>query len=384
MKIFINAVALKVAGGKSVLSNFLKAISKEGRGHTYYVFLPDDPIYHEFRTVPHMHMFPTPNFFNKPYFRYFIDHIYLPAKIRSIKPDAVFSMGNVSLPISTAPQILLFHMPHPLYPDSAYWQRIGMRKKYFDFLISQITRKFKYASVIAAQTEAAKVRLEKYYGLGTKTVVIPNAVSLNNMRQVNSTPAPNLLQLKQQLGDAKVFLCLSRYYEHKNIEVLVDVAERLKAEGTHYKILITIDHNQGKGAQQILNSIEEKGLSDVIINAGNVRMDDIRHIYEMSDALILPTLLESFSGTYVEAAYFRKPVFTSDYDFAKEILQENAFYFDPLDAEDIASKLGSIEDRPLIEKVCAGAFDRIQQYPDWSSVAASYLTLIENTTKQYV
>ncbi len=54
-------------------------------------------------------------------------------------------------------------------------------------------------------------------------------------------------------------MCLSRYYEHKNIEILVEVAEKIKKSGRNYKILITIEKTQRKGAGYIISEIEKRG-----------------------------------------------------------------------------------------------------------------------------
>ena len=48
----------------------------------------------------------------------------------------------------------------------------------------------------------------------------------------------------------------------------------------------------------------------------------------------MPTLLESFSGTYVESMYFEKPILTSDLDFAKEICGNGAIYFNPFNTQE--------------------------------------------------
>jgi len=68
-------------------------------------------------------------------------------------------------------------------------------------------------------------------------------------------------------------------------------------------------------------------------------------LYAQSDALLMPTLLESFSGTYVEAMFHKIVILTSKLDFAEDVCGESAFYFDPTSPEDI---LASIEVRITI------------------------------------
>jgi hypothetical protein len=50
-------------------------------------------------------------------------------------------------------------------------------------------------------------------------------------------------------------------------------------------------------------------------------MSDVPKWYKATQALLLPTLLESFSGTYIEAMHFERPIFTSNLDFAKEVCE---------------------------------------------------------------
>ncbi len=49
----------------------------------------------------------------------------------------------------------------------------------------------------------------------------------------------------------------------------------------------------------------------------------------------MPTLLECFSASYLEAMYMKKIIFTSDLPFAHTVCKDAAFYFAPHDVENI-------------------------------------------------
>ena len=182
-----------------------------------------------------------------------------------------------------------------------------------------------------AQTETMKGLLTSLYGLEGITV-IPNAVSLENMSGGESFDF-DLPKAKTKL------LYLTYYYPHKNIEVFLPLARRIKEMALPYCLVVTLDAAQHSRAKAFLNSIRSEELQDVLINVGPVLMDNVPSLYAQCDALLMPTLLESFSGTYVEAMYHEKTILTSDLDFARDVCGDAAFYFDPLDSDSILSAI---------------------------------------------
>lgn len=376
MRIFINAVALKVAGAKSVCINFLQSLEMAGEVHEYFVFLPKGVGYETLRKKSYLKLRFIPQSITSPMFRYFVDNIYLRRQVKKIHPDVVFSMGNIALPIEGVPQLLLFHNAYAAYPASIYWKRIGWEPRlHYGLMVREVKKRFKYATSIAVQTNCINTRLSNLFGVGAKIKVIPNAVSLNALK-TNENSSYSTRRDKAGIRGFK-FLCLSRYYEHKNLEVFIPLAALIKEKKLDYKITVTIEENQHRKAARFLRKIKSLNLTDVIENIGPVKMIDVPSVYLDADALILPTLLESFSGTYIESAYYHRPVFTSDIDFAHEICGTSAIYFDPLDPSDILLKMRKIEDSFLMKDLVRGASENLKKFPDWPSVTRLYLQEIE-------
>ena len=82
----------------------------------------------------------------------------------------------------------------------------------------------------------------------------------------------------------------------------------------------------------------------MVINAGPVPQSHLASYFAASQALLLPTLLESFSGSYVEAMHFGVPILTSDMDFAREVCGEAALYFDPHVPKSICQAICTLRD----------------------------------------
>jgi glycosyltransferase involved in cell wall biosynthesis len=129
-------------------------------------------------------------------------------------------------------------------------------------------------------------------------------------------------------------LCLTRYYTHKNLESLLELYRRHRAQLTDTVIVTTLDPASA-GASGFLRQIEELGLDDCFVNLGEVPQRELAACFHHVDGLILPTVLESYSGTYCESFAFGVPVLTSDRDFARTICGSAAEYFDPLDVDTI-------------------------------------------------
>ena len=171
------------------------------------------------------------------------------------------------------------------------------------------------------------------------------------------------------------FLYLTRYYSHKNIEVLVDMFFAHPEDLSDIILFITIEKEDNVAAGKLLDSIASKGLSDKIINLGAVPQENLVDIFMNVDGLLMPTLLESFSGSYLEAMHFKIPILTSELDFAKEVCQDAALYFDPWDCNSIKDTIVHFRDNPEIAlRLAKNGGQRISNMNQtWRDVAGNIL-----------
>ncbi|MEL6718476.1 MAG: glycosyltransferase [Bacteroidota bacterium] len=378
MKLAINATTLGSAGGLNVALNFLNEIGHMNLKHKeVHVFAPRDKGYESFESE-NIHIHTVSDFKRKHFMRLDTDFRWLPQKIESLSPDIIFSMGNLGTPINGIKQALLFHWPYAIYfQEKELWKRMSTKDKLNRQIRRQIFKnRLKYVDMVFPQTNTAAFRLERYYPFINKIIPIPNAYT-----KLESLRVEDQASFEREKG-YKYLLCLSRYYPHKNIESLINVASLIKTQGLPYKIIITLSEDQHPNVKLINEKIIQNGLDDIILNVGRVPIELVPNFYESVDALILPTLLESFSGTYVDAMQFGKPIFTSDKDFAKEVCGELAYYFNPLSPREILKTIVTAygDENELEERVKRGR-QRVAQFPDWTIVAQMYMQELENLYK---
>ena len=319
-RIFVNALYAKGGGGKSILINFLASINKNS-AYEFHVFVPDKAEY-QFFASDHVIILKIPKIYNKTELFPIVNQFILPWLVRRQKCDLVFNLANAPMPTSVR-QVFLFQWSYAAFPRSPVWQMMDFKswlvrkaKLYF------FRKNIKHVDQMIAQTPVMKERLESLYNI-RDVEVVPNAVSLNNTRPKD--------QLTINLGSGLNLLYLAVYYPHKNFEIFLPLAQEIKSCGENIRIITTISADQHPKAAQFLKQVEQQGLEDVIQNIGPVAMRDVPSVYMQTDGLLMPTLLESFSGTYVEAMFHGKPIFTSNLPFATGVCKDVAYYFDPLD-----------------------------------------------------
>jgi glycosyltransferase involved in cell wall biosynthesis len=90
---------------------------------------------------------------------------------------------------------------------------------------------------------------------------------------------------------------------------------------------------------RLLTTVHRFRLEDRIVNLGYIELSVIPAYFGHCHALLFPTLLESFSTTYLEAMHCGLPILTSDLDFAHEVCGPAALYFDPWSPDSIAEAI---------------------------------------------
>ena len=372
-RIAINGINTKFGGGKTLLFNYMRLLDQQELADQYFLLTTKgeefDWLGNNNITVVELPAYNANTFFSPIVYEILIDNY-----LNKHSIDIVFNLGN--LVINTEiPQIYLFQWPYAIYPQSIVWRRMDwkdwfIRKTKLHFLRKRLHRPV----VTIAQTPLAKLALEKLYGL-TSVEIVPNAVALDNMTAESGR--------KFALPPGKKLLSLTYYYSHKNLEIFIPLAERIRAVESSYRIILTISGSQHSKAEKLLRNIRDQGLEDVIVNVGPITLDDVPSLYKQCDALLMPTLLESFSGTYVEAMFHGIPIFTSDLDFAKAVCGDAACYFDPDDPDDILIKLDSVlKNTHRTNSLISTGHRVLRNLPDWPQVFSRYQEILHTELKR--
>ncbi|MFD2532963.1 glycosyltransferase [Gracilimonas halophila] len=366
--ILINGLNAKSGGGKSILVNYLSILSKKNKTDKYFVLTPSNVDYSQFEN----HFIEIIQL-NKLYSNLVIYPIVytwvLPRLLRHQNIDVVLNLADIPIK-TTVKQIFLFDWPYAVYPDSQVWDLMNIKSKIIRrsklFLFKAYSG---YVDIFISQTRTIKERLSNIYGFDNITI-IPNGVSEDNIDGgvYNDFNLP--------MGDKLLYL--TYYYPHKNLEVLLPLAVRIKKHNLPYKIITTIDSTQGKGAKYFLDEISKKRLEDVIINIGSVEMKHVSSLYKQCDGLLMPTLLETYGLPYVEAMYNDVAILTSDLDFARDVCGNAAEYFIPTNSKSIFDSIEKVfNDKNLKKKLVSNGNKKIKKLPTWNDTVYEYSKIID-------
>lgn len=223
-----------------------------------------------------------------------------------------------------------FALPWLIYNTSDVISSLTLKQKIKNSILKYLQPYFfnKNAAKIVVETIDAKEQIYKNLHIEkNKIFVVPNTVSSNFKDDFVFDDYFSMKLPHKEKGDIWL-LTISHDYPHKNLRIIFNLLELLPK---CFKFVLTLD----KSFAEHLSS-ENKAR---FIFLGEVENKLCPTLYALSDALFLPTLLECFSASYVEAGLMKKPIFTSNRGFSKTVCEDGAFYFEPLDALDIAQKI---------------------------------------------
>jgi len=374
----INSVALRVGGGLAAARSLLSRLPHLDARSRYIVLTSQAAGLESLcGSCAGCHTYPWEHWSRLRQFLFNV--ITVPRLCHHYKADALFSLGNFPSLRTGCPQLVRFANARYLYPkvtlslSSSIWQKLRflIERRYLSASLPSCT--------IIVQTHTMKNRLQAHFALNRANIlVVPNA--FDPSRYTDQLPK-YFVEIEPRLNNRLPLLCCARAYAHKNLHVFTKVADILEQRSPNTFILITTfaaaDSPTAKSLyRQIPNASEY--YSGPIVNLGPIAPEHSLVLHRRAWACILPTLLESFSGTYLEAMATARPILTSDRDFAREVCGNAALYFDPLDPCSIARAVMALYESPELWKSLSRAAEhRHRSYVrTWDDVTRDIVTIL--------
>jgi glycosyltransferase involved in cell wall biosynthesis len=122
--------------------------------------------------------------------------------------------------------------------------------------------------------------------------------------------------------------------EYKNFDILFETSKLAKEKNIRFIFLLTLDRTPDNPrylnfVSQYLAIIQEYEIEEYVYFIGSLKNSaEIKEAYLFTDAVIHPSLVESFPQTFTEAMQFGKPLISIDLPYAKEIAGEASLYFE--------------------------------------------------------
>lgn len=251
-------------------------------------------------------------------------------------PDYVYTMAGPTYIRFKSYHVMGISDPYITHAKCKVFKKNRSLSQAISFFIKSVVKGFisRYsADHFIFQTESSRAGFVKRYLLsGDSTCVVPNAIG-------ESFPSQRPLSV---LGGGLPYrvVCPSAYYPHKNLEILFEVASKLSAEGCRkFKFFLTIPEERFFELQK-----NWPGSQKCVFNLGPYSYANVEDIYSSSDIVVLPSLLETFSTTYIEAISMGKPLIVSDESFARDICGTYPYYFDSLSVQGLCNALLNIDE----------------------------------------
>jgi glycosyltransferase involved in cell wall biosynthesis len=376
MRFVIEALGLTAGGGRELTLNLLWHLAAHGE-HEFVALLPGNPEYaalrgSNLRTIYREKaegLVGRDRFLNRE----------VPALCSEVDADALLCLGNFAPRRAPCPVAALVHHPYFVYEEPAAERRLTARER----LIVGYGRRFCRTTLpkvhVIAQTETMRRRLMEYQPDPERVSVIPNAAFFLPDGPEGAAGRTS----ERDEREPFTFVYVTRYYAHKNLEIFLEALPALaRMAARRFRLWITIAADQHPGARKFLEKLGKSPARELVVNLGPVPSAKLTEIYGAADALVMPTLLESYSRTYMEAMHFGLPIVTSDRDFARERCGEAAVYCDPLDADSVARAMARLmEDAELPARLAEKGRWMLAEAPGWEEIAGRFVEVLERVAR---
>lgn len=369
MNILINASNLHAGGGVQVATSFIKELSKDSFKPYLYNILVSSSVHRNLQSknfdeslFKSYEIFDSKGLVHSLFFSY--------KKLKGF--DTVFSVfGAVYVFPRLKNHIVGFADPWIANPKNEVFYKYSNFTKLITTIKLSI-KKFFFLNCDHLIVELPHVRdaLMSDKLLSNKNIsVVENAISEIFFKPNEWLP----INLNINLNADMTLGFLGRSYEHKNLKILIDVNEVLIGK---YNLRCNFIFTLTESEMEVNNFNEIPNF----FSSGSITVNQCPSFYELIDALIFPSLLECFSVTPLEAMIMKKKVIASNRKFIRDVCQDHALYFDPLNPNNIADVIYhyflDVNDNSLkIEK----AYSHAIGFSSANERAQKYIEIINET-----
>ena len=228
---------------------------------------------------------------------------------------------NVPLGIAITEVIAETTIPTIAHHHDFFWERKRfLRNSVWDYLNSCFPPCFPSMFHVVINSSAQ-------HQLGLRTglagILIPNVM---DFEKPPAPPDDYILDMKKDLGleeDELMFLQPTRVVQRKGIEHAIELVARMKR-----KAALVISHASGDEGYayhtRIKDYIKLMGVKvvfadDIITDKKRYIREDGRKVYTLEDAynccdfVTYPSVFEGFGNAFLEAIYYKKPIFVNNY-----------------------------------------------------------------------
>lgn len=339
-KVVISAINIIDGGALTVLKQVMDTITKDKfSAYDFYILLSN-------KNVLTKNVRPCHKNINFMYFpmskkswiiRLFYEYIYFLFLSLSLKPDVWFSLHDVTPNVICKKRFVYCHNPS-IFIKFPLRDFLKDKKQFFFCLLYKFFYRInikKNYNVIVQQHWIAQ-EFEKLFDISNVIVAQPISSSKSEPKTIASAIFLDNVQ-ECSVRDQKIIFypAFPRYF--KNHKILLNAGQCIADKA---KIILTLTPDENGFIRSLIaesSNVDLKGLEFV----GRLNREQVEYYYSLSDALVFPSLMETWGLPITEYKNYGKPIFAADMPYAHETVGDygNVYWFDPLDKNSLVKAI---------------------------------------------
>jgi glycosyltransferase involved in cell wall biosynthesis len=296
------------------------------------------------------------------------EQFFLPGILNKESLDLVhFPHFNVPI-FYFRPFVVTIHdLTHTIFPGrkkSHFFHRLA-----YNFVLrSAVTR----AKRIIAVSGATKNQVVEYFDVPTDKVEVIYEGANEQYHVLDKAEAFDHVSFKFKIK--KPFLLyVGVWRRYKNLPMLARAFDRLREK--NFDVELVLAGEPDPFYPEIKTDVLGIKHSGDVRILGRVTDEDLVYLYNAATLFVLPSLMEGFGLTGLEAASCGAPIVCSDIGALREILGSAAEYFDPNNLNNMTDVLSAVLNNPPKQDELANAGLRRSRHFSWKQAGESAVNL---------
>lgn len=272
---------------------------------------------------------------------------------------------GLSNPYITHGEWEAFRFRGNIFKTIKYYGYVGVQ-----FLYAQKATDFVFQTTYAMESFKKRSHID-----GKRLHVIPNAFDLG-LKEYFNDRSDTVLDNSQKTIN---ILCPGAAYLHKGFQYIPSIVKEIKKRTDKpfiFILTLSFKSNLWKGIE---TQIKELNLQNEIINFGPYKYTDLKNLLEKTDIVFVPSMLETFSASYLEAMCANKKLIVANKNFARDICGNYATYVNPKDPVNSSKALVALfTDSSLSQSKKSLADEILKKYGNQEERFQKIIDLLKN------
>lgn len=179
---------------------------------------------------------------------------------------------------------------------------------------------------------------------------------------------------------SKFILFVGAIEPRKNLVKLIEALRFIQKKSQAIPLVIV--GKEGMDYHNLVKKIEDSKLQSKVLFLNYLPDGDLKILYRLASCLVFPSLCEGFGLPLIEAMASECPLVISRASAFPEIALDAALYFQPEDAEEMASQIITVlDDEDIRKKLIQRGIQRVQDF-SWTKTAENTLSFYRSVLEK--